>query len=740
MAAAVTIRPSISPSTLTSIIAHQSNKRVMPVKENQIAAKSALGPGETPATRARRERPCDACRKRKSRCVIHEGAMGCVLCEFHNQECTFVQDPQPRKRKPPAQPQPQEEQAPTRRRSIELPQQQQLKPPQQSNQPIAITPDNRAGLSSDNNLAAGNVEPQLRKTSLSLDLDARRHIKYIGTTTEFEHMLADLYPFDGNDESLLPSATLRRVSDSDMFLMLPEQGNAEYEMDVKDHETLEEIISPHGPALVELYFEVIHDSFPVLEREFFLEQYRRTPSAFPPALLSAVYLVALNWRGSGSLDEAFNPDIARLENIALRTLSSVSRLPELSVVQAGLLLLQLPKGDNWNLTAQLVAIGQEIGLHLDCSSWQIPAWERGLRKRVAWALYMQDKWESLVHGRPSHIFGANWAVKPLYDVDFPQPTNGGSEDDQFDAEKSRVLFTQMIYLTQILAEILDIFYTERATQQIRDAGASGTRLILERAKPVQISLKEWYSRLPTCVKMESSHPERLSSTGYLHLAYFATEITLHRRIVGSLTADATDPYLEHICRSAAKTRLISAMDFVNRLKPAHLRAFWFFASRVNFALIGTFGSLLLATAPTREEASFYRCRLGEYRWTLRVSTKAAPFLDFAVGALDNSTGLVQSLPEKPPHATAVQQLQRQMATMAQRAPLVTDEPMADATSDGAGQASLPQGESSHHRDASDQPSGLVSPVTSSPRSVISQDAYAPEHSIDYVSSLGGWAP
>jgi len=50
-------------------------------------------------TRTRRDRPCDACRRRKSKCVIHEGQGSCVLCQFHNQECTFVQSPQPRKRK-----------------------------------------------------------------------------------------------------------------------------------------------------------------------------------------------------------------------------------------------------------------------------------------------------------------------------------------------------------------------------------------------------------------------------------------------------------------------------------------------------------------------------------------------------------------------------------------------------------------------------------------------------------------
>jgi len=135
-------------------------------------------------------------------------------------------------------------------------------------------------------------------------------------------------------------------------------------------------------------------------------------------------------------------------------------------------------------------------------------------------------------------------------------------------------------------------------------------------------------------------------SGYLHLAYFATEITLHRRIVRSLNPSTTDPYLLHICRSAAKTRLISAMDFVNRLKPERLQSFWYFASKVNFALIGTFGSLLWATAPGKEEAEFYKSRLGEYRWTLRVSSRGAEFMEFAVGMLDASTGLLQGLGDK----------------------------------------------------------------------------------------------
>lgn len=72
---------------------NNNNNSKLTDKENAVAG------GPVANIRTRRERPCDACRRRKSRCVIHEGAVLCVLCEFHKQECTFVQSPLPRKRK-----------------------------------------------------------------------------------------------------------------------------------------------------------------------------------------------------------------------------------------------------------------------------------------------------------------------------------------------------------------------------------------------------------------------------------------------------------------------------------------------------------------------------------------------------------------------------------------------------------------------------------------------------------------
>jgi len=102
----------------------------------------------------------------------------------------------------------------------------------------------------------------------------------------------------------------------------------------------------------------------------------------------------------------------------------------------------------------------------------------------------------------------------------------------------------------------------------------------------------------------------------------------------------TDPYLVQICRSAAKARLISALEYFNRLKPEHLQSFWYFASKFNFALIGTFAGLCFVTSISHEEASFYQMRLQEYRWVLRISRKNMEFLEIASGILESAVGVL----------------------------------------------------------------------------------------------------
>jgi hypothetical protein len=90
------------------------------------------------------------------------------------------------------------------------------------------------------------------------------------------------------------------------------------------------------------------------------------------------------------------------------------------------------------------------------------------------------------------------------------------------------------------------------------------------------------------------------------------------------------------------------VEFVQSLRPEHLQSFWYFASKYCFALVGTFISLLWATALDKEEADLYKAKLDEYRWTLRLSSKSADFLERAISMLATSTGtLVKAMPTIP---------------------------------------------------------------------------------------------
>jgi hypothetical protein len=353
-----------------------------------------------------------------------------------------------------------------------------------------------------------------------LGLQNTRHGRHLGLSSPFDPLLVSLSNFDSRNESILSLGTLRRVDDHETFIMQADDTTQDYADDADALEAIDRVVGPHGPALIDIYFRIVHPSFPIIQKHVLLERLRNGERNFAPALLAGMYMLALNWWNyDGSLEKHRKPDASQLDAIASKSLAAAVQRPKLSTVQAGLLLLQRPEADSWSLTTQLVAVGQELGLHLDCSNWEIPLWERSLRKRIAWALYMQDKWSSLIHGRPSHIFAANWAVRPISDedteLDSRSNPNLGHENDDEKAEIGRghILFSEMIALTGLMAEVLDTFYTQVAIQEFARAKANSTEMILERAKPVQIKLRNWFANLPQCVRMDLVEPAKLAPTG-----------------------------------------------------------------------------------------------------------------------------------------------------------------------------------------------------------------------------------
>jgi hypothetical protein len=201
----------------------------------------------------------------------------------------------------------------------------------------------------------------------------------------------------------LTRGTLRRVSSTAAFLLFSDTGTQVYSDELEVLDAIEAIIKPHGKALVDMYFRIVFPSFPILHKVY-LEKYNRSYREFAPPLLASVYLLALHyWSYDEELSKSTKPDLIRLERLARKALQDTIHRLKVSTVQAGLLSLQHADTDTAELTAQLVNVAHGLGLHLDVSAWNIPQWEKGLRKRLGWALFMQDKWSSLRSGRVSLI-------------------------------------------------------------------------------------------------------------------------------------------------------------------------------------------------------------------------------------------------------------------------------------------------------------------------------------------------
>lgn len=637
-------------------------------------------------------RPCDHCRRRKTKCVIIPGASNCVQCEAKSLSCTYVG--QAVKRKPVGSEIPANKK--TRLSSTVSEHDPMIESPPSApvtNKPRIVAP----------NVPIRDVAPVQDYSSMNnsllkktLSLQFPRSSFYVGPTSYiYDVNLLNLIIDSQNRATTQtpgpPSSTssqggnssgrieqvnlsdfisLRKVSNDVQFVLRDDQSPESYQSMSNDVDTIEKFVAPHGQILIDLYFRIVHPSYPILHKKVFLEKYSRTHREFSAPLLAAVYVLAIQWWDYDPLLNRFpKPNVELILKIGLNNyLLEILKRPKLSAVQAGLLLLQCKhivrvgnnnnnEGPNdlnhgnpnsssqkvsdldysdWVLCSQVIALAEELGLGLDCTSWKLPKWERGLRKRLAWAVYMEDKWLSLKNSRPSHINEMNWIVISLAEEDFPEKHGDGDlKEGSSDIDNGKRIFMCLIDLSMILSEILAKFYSMRAMISLEDDVGE----ILKLAKPIQLKLRNWYHTLPVELQMSSVQPRKLCSNGYLQLAYFATELTLHRKIITAIyhqiIADKPPPQeLISVCRSAANTRLMASIEFVRDLKPEHIHSFWHSSSASNFTLIGTFAGLLFASAQSQEESNFYRDQIFNYRWILKISSKGFDQVGDALLQLD----------------------------------------------------------------------------------------------------------
>lgn len=222
---------------------------------------------------------------------------------------------------------------------------------------------------------------------------------------------------------------------------------------------IQEIASPHNDQLVKAFFEVVHPAVPILDPQSF------APSTVSPSLLAAIFSLAHPYCSDA---QSINPWL--FMDFDSQALPIEARNAKLETVEAALLYAQrhtyifraptMP--GMWAEVGSLVGMSQDVGLNIDASRWDIPEDQKKRRKRLWWAVYMQDKWTALTLGRSSYIHDDQFDVEELELTDIVP--------DQQVSEEMRGLSARVFVagarLAVILSDILSELYTIKSVKRL----------------------------------------------------------------------------------------------------------------------------------------------------------------------------------------------------------------------------------------------------------------------------------
>lgn len=200
-----------------------------------------------------------------------------------------------------------------------------------------------------------------------------------------------------------------------------------------------------------------------------------------------------------------------------------------------------------------------------------------------------DKWASLGAGMPSHIRTDDFDVLPLTDTDLEPPSldpNANTIPAFLEQEADTTHFRLLSELTLILSDIMDSYYSLRATQRT----SKDFQHSVELARSLRQRLKTWNASLPPALAIRQ--PERadtrsmaqLSGNPSLSLAYIVTQMTLFRALLrplenlGSLDEEdrrvAGSRDAVQAVKVGAKECAKEVVEFVENLRQGALDAFW----------------------------------------------------------------------------------------------------------------------------------------------------------------------
>jgi hypothetical protein len=456
-----------------------------------------------------------------------------------------------------------------------------------------------------------------------LDSQLSRSARFIGETGESNPYLLRHYRYDENDECTVSKLTYRRIKRSSqipeqlsgnrgeppvVFMLADDSLASKGEPRIEDevlsrarHDISQMFSEEEALRLIGLYFRFVNPYFPILPRSENMVNGTMSIDALramPLSLLSALYATALPFMLYDDLLATTivhsPPPAHQLYRMSWLAVVQELHTPRLATLQACLLLLQRAPTNRYttdtpwktSLVGWTVALAQILGLNHDCGDWSsLPTWEVNLRKRLWHGVYVMDKWASLGAGMPSHIRNDDFDVMPLQNTDcemMPHDQDASQIGLPVPSE-SDSHFRLLAELTCILSDIMDAYYSLRATQRT----SKDFTLSLEIARPIRSRLKAWNDSLPPALslrqndRVDSRGMAKLSGNPSLSLAYIIATMTLFRALLRPLENLTSVQEEDHgivgsrlAVRAGAKECAKEVVEFVENLGRGALDAFW----------------------------------------------------------------------------------------------------------------------------------------------------------------------
>ncbi|KAJ7042475.1 hypothetical protein C8F04DRAFT_1076032 [Mycena alexandri] len=349
--------------------------------------------------RSRKNRPCDGCRRAKSRCAIPQSGPPCVECQQMNKQCTFDELPPERKKPKPSSPT--TNIASTSSHFVETPNPVKVKRPRSPDEGSAALQALSYAAAQEKRLRIGEAEPMSLDLSIGPSLDP-----HFLTTLLTDDLLPIGTRQAGPDDTPLSETTHIRQISSDrskpQYIIFTKKRNV-----FLKHACPSWIRRPLKIQLLDIYLGLSNPAFPLVSL---------SPDERPldDLLHSKLCLAALNHY------RRYRPSIASIRSIVRASEEDTGHEhSRLSTISTALLDLSarpvLNVEANYVLLARTIAQGQLLGLHINPANWAIPSWEKDLRHALWWGLRIHDAWMSFLNSRPSHIQVDNHSI-PIPDI------------------------------------------------------------------------------------------------------------------------------------------------------------------------------------------------------------------------------------------------------------------------------------------------------------------------------------